>query len=133
MYVRFIAPVPTARRGVHRGLFGPAYHLLWDDATPESLRRAIDHELRWFEAELPVPRWRAFCVKSRKRWLAHGICWFRDDARIMIGRAYGLAALIDACGVPIAKRATRRPGQILYRDAWQIVAKPEEATPTLWC
>jgi hypothetical protein len=31
--------------------------------------------------------------------------------------------------VPIAKRATRRPGQILYRDAWQIVAKPEQATP----
>jgi hypothetical protein len=35
--------------------------------------------------------------------------------------------------VPIAKRATRRPDRILHRDAWQIVAKPEEATPTLWC
>lgn len=51
----------------------------------------------------------------------------------MIAEAYGLAALIDACGVPIAKRATRRPGQILYHDAWQIVVKPEQATPTLWC
>jgi hypothetical protein len=50
----------------------------------------------------------------------------------MIARAYGLAALIGEAGVPTRKVATRRPGTMLYRDAWQIVAKPEAATPTSW-
>ena len=75
------------------------------------------------------PRWR---VKSRRRWRADGICWFVDDAREMIARAFALAALIGEAGVPARKVATRRPGTILYRDRWQIVAKPEEATPVTW-
>ncbi|HET8611640.1 MAG TPA: hypothetical protein VFL92_02625 [Sphingomonas sp.] len=132
MYVRFISPWPV-RRGVHRGLFGPAYVLWWDERTAEGVRLAIRHELDWFERELPAPAWRTFRVKSKKRWVPHGICWFQGEARAMVGHAFALAALIGECGVPIAKRVTHRPGQILYRDAWQIVAKPDAATPTLWC
>ena len=132
MYVRFIAP-RAIRRGVDFGLFGPAYALWWDSRTPEGVRLAIRHELDWFERELPVPARGVFRVKSKKRWVAEGICWFQGDARAMIGHAFALAALIGECGVPIAKRATHRPGQILYRDAWQIVAKPDAATPTEWC
>ncbi len=71
-------------------------------------------------------------VKSRRRWRADGICWFVDDAREMIARAFALAALIGEAGVPARKVATRRPGTILYRDPWQIVAKPEETTPVTW-
>jgi hypothetical protein len=71
-------------------------------------------------------------VKSRRRWRADGICWFVDDAREMIARAFALASLIGEAGVPAHKVATRRPGTILYRDRWQIVAKPEEATPVTW-
>jgi hypothetical protein len=132
MYVRFIAPGAALRPGIDHGLFRPAYALCEDRGTAETLVLAIRDGLDWFETELPVPRRRCFLVKSRKRWLAEGICWFRDDAREMIARAFALAALIEACGVPVVKRATRRPGQILYRDAWQIVAKPEAATPTAW-
>jgi hypothetical protein len=31
-------------------------------------------------------------MKSRRRWRADGICWFVDDAREMIARAFALAA-----------------------------------------
>jgi hypothetical protein len=34
--------------------------------------------------------------------------------------------------VPSRKVATRRPGTVLYRDPWQIVAKPAADTPTRW-
>jgi hypothetical protein len=34
--------------------------------------------------------------------------------------------------VPARKVATRRPGTILYRDPWQIVAKPEGTAPVTW-
>jgi len=132
MYVRFIAPGAALSAGIDTGLFQPAIALWRDPHTPETLALAIRHELDWFNAELPAPARARFLVKSRGRWLAEGICWFRDDAREMIARAFALAALIEACGVPVTKRATRRPGQILYRDDWQIVAKPEAATPTAW-
>lgn len=132
MYVRFITPWWEVRRGVHYGLFGPAYHCARDREVPFVLREAIWIEIDWFCANLPVPARRSFQVKSRKRWRSDGICWFVDDAREMIGRAFTLAWLLRECGVPVTKVATHRPGQILYRDAYQIVAKPEAATPTVW-
>jgi hypothetical protein len=68
-------------------------------------------------------------VKSRGRWYSEGVCWFVDDAREMIARAFALAALLRECDLPVTKLATRHPGQILYRDRWQVVAKPGEETP----
>ena len=132
MYVRFHSPWAEVRRGVNYGLFGPAGEHAYHPDTPEVLRAAIGIELDWFNANLPVPRRRAFVVKSKKRWRAVGICWFVDDAREMIARAFVLRALLRECGVPVTMIATERPGQILYRDAFQIVAKPEPATPTVW-
>lgn len=130
MYVRFITPWWRLPRGADSGLFGPAYALARDAEVPAVLREALWTEILWFEANLPVPR--RFRVKSRGRWLSDGICWFVAEARVPIARAFGLAALIGECGVPCRKVATRRPGTILYRDPWQIVAKPEAATPVTW-
>jgi hypothetical protein len=131
MYVRFISPWPV-RRGVDCGLFGPAYAAARAPAVAEPLRIAIGHELDWFGVHLPAPARERFHVRSKKIWRADGICWFVDEAREAIGHAFGLAALLRECGVEVIKVATRRPGQILYRDAWQIVAKPEPATRTRW-
>jgi hypothetical protein len=130
MYVRFITPWWRLPRGIDSGLFGPAYDLARDGEVPAVLREALWVEIGWFEANLPVPR--RFGVKSRGRWRPDGICWFVAEAREPIARAFGLAALLADCGVPVRKVATRRPGQLLYRDAWQIVAKPEAATPVRW-
>jgi hypothetical protein len=132
MYIRFITLWWEVRRGVHYGLFGPAYECARDADVPLVLREALWTEIDWFEANLPVPERSSFLVKSRRRFRADGICWFTDSAREAIARAFAVAALLRDCGVPVAKVATHRPGQILYRDAWQIVAKPDEATPTTW-
>ena len=132
-YVRFITPWWRIRRQVDCGPFGPAYAAWRSDAVPEVLRIAIREELDWFEDNLPVPCSEAFRVKSRKRWRNDGICWFIGEAREMIARAFVLASLLNEAGMPVRKVATYRPGTILYRDPWQIVAKPIEATPTLWC
>ncbi len=130
MYVRFITPWWRLPRGIDCGLFGPAYALARDCEVPAVLREALWTEIDWFEESLPVPR--RFWVKSRGRWLPDGICWFLADAREPIARAFALAALIGECGVPALKVAPRRPGTVLYRDPWQIVAKPEAATPVTW-
>jgi hypothetical protein len=132
-YVRFITPWWRLRRDVDCGPFGPAYAATRGEAVPEVLRIAIREELDWFEANLPVPRRDAFRVKSRRIWRNDGICWFVAEAREMIARTFVLAALLDEAGMPVRKVATYRPGTILYRDPRQIVAKPIDVTPTVWC
>lgn len=126
-YVRIITPL----RRLHRcdadcGPFGPAYDALYSGDVPQALSDAIWHEIDWFEHNLPVPspRREAFCVKSRGRWYPDGICWFVAEAKDMIAHAFVLASLLAEIGVPFRKVATRRPGTVLYRDPWQIVAKP---------
>ncbi len=132
MYIRFVTPEPANRRRGHYGLFAPAVSLSYDSRTPKAHRLAIREELDWFNANLPIPSWRSFSVKSRGRYYDDGICWFRDDARDMVRHAFILKALLDDLGIPIGRLHTEQPGQILYRDDWQIVAKPEAATPVRW-
>ena len=97
----------------------------WDGDDADPVLAAIRHELDWFNAELPVPR--RFAVKAKGRWWSDGVCWFRDRARDPIRHMEVLVALIEECGVPVTRTWTRDPGQLLYRDDWQVVAKPDFA------
>jgi hypothetical protein len=127
MYIRFVGPW-RGRRGSSLGMFRGACWVADDSRVHEALRLAVHEQLDWFAANLPSPKRRVFLVKSRGVWLSDGICWFLDDAREMIARAYALAALLGECGVPVTKVATRTPGQILYRDEYQIVARPDDGS-----
>ena len=133
-YVRFITPAWRVRRvDADCGPFGPAYDAVYERDVPEPLRLAIWREIDWFNMNLPVPPRGSRCVKSRGRWYPDGICWFVAEAREMIAHAFVLASLLKEVGVPVRKVAAECPGTILYRDPWQIVAKPIEATPTVFC
>jgi hypothetical protein len=124
MYLRFTGPGTVTRARVAPGLFGPAYHPWWDGFDkPDAILLAIRHELDWFNEWLPAPT--RLAVKARGRHWSDGVCWFRAEAREMVAHAFTLAALIEECGVPIARVWTQDPGQALYRDHWQVVAKPE--------
>ena len=121
MYLRFIVVAPRARPAF--GLFRSEYHPRYDESLPEWLRPPIEELYDWFGANLAVPR--RFTVVSRRRRIYAGLCWFRPEAREHIARARELALLIAEAGQPTAMLKTRRPGQVLYRDEFQIVAKPE--------
>lgn len=127
MYLRFTTPGVVTRARVAPGLFGPALDLWWDNedrAGPrDPLLLAIRHELDWFNDWLPAPS--RFAVKARGRHWSDGVCWFRSQAREMLTHAHTLAALLGETGIPVDRHWTRDPGQVLYRDDWQVVAKPE--------
>ena len=133
MYVRFVSPLYAQSRVGAYGLFRGTMWVVYEEDTPAWLRDAVDQELDWFNKHLPRPYYSDFEVRSRKRWRRDGICWFRDDAQEMIQRAFVLAGLLRDCGVIITKLATDRPGQVLYRDEHQIIAKPGAETPVEWC
>lgn len=137
MYLRFTSSdaVHLGLRGgkiVHRGIFGPAYRVRRDPTYPLYLRRAVHEDLRWFEEKLPVPPRGQFYVRSKSWWRSQGICWFKSEARDMIQRAFGLRSVLAECDILISELMTDQPGQILYKDAFQIIAKPDAQTPTVW-
>ena len=126
MFLRFTVPGTVTRARVAPGPFRTAYDVCyWSDRHDDPVIAAIRRELDWFGERLPVPR--RFGVVAKGRHWSDGVCWFRDEAREMVGHAYVLAALLAECGVPVERTWTRDPGQILYRDRWQVVAKPERA------
>ncbi len=126
MYLRFTVPGTVTRARVAPGPFRLASALYWSgDHEHDPVLAALRLEFDWFNTWLPVPR--RFGVVSRSRHWYDGICWFRDDAREMVGHGHTLAALLEACGVPVERSWTRDPGQILYRDRFQVVAKPERS------
>ncbi|MEL7486603.1 MAG: hypothetical protein AAGJ87_05210 [Pseudomonadota bacterium] len=127
MYMRFTTPYAAAKtRGARHGIFGPAYWVWRDGSQPDWLRAAIRDDLDWFNDHLPVPY--RFGVVTRKSHRPYGgVCWFRDDAGAMIDRARRIAALLDQAGVPVTRLRARAPGDIVYRDPWQVVAMPRRA------
>ena len=124
MYVRFVVLTPDRRPAP--GLFRSDFRLKNEPASPEWLRLALEEHYAWFNENLAVPR--RFTVVSRRRHVYAGICWFRPTAHEHIARARDLAMLIAEAGRPTTMVTTRHAGQVLYRDDFQIVAKPEERT-----
>ena len=131
MFIRFLEPraLPAARADA--GIFGAAYRIARDPHAEPWLRAAIRDELDWFCENLPVPgRFGVSTRRSRRPYA--GVCWFRPEARSAISRAFGLAALLREAGAPIARIASAMPGEIVYRDAQQVVAIPKKSAPPRW-
>lgn len=125
MYMRFTVPGAVTRAGIAPGPFAIASDLAWQ-RYHEPVGLAIQHELDWFGQHLPVPRGKqVFAVRAKGRWFKDGVCWFRSEARDHVSHMHTLAALIEDCGVPVTRQVSRSPGQILYRDPYQVVAKPD--------
>lgn len=128
MYVRFTVPIghggTVTRARLAPGPFGIAYRLCRrGNLGKDPVLQALRHELDWFNDRLPVPK--RFSVKAKGRWWSDGVCWFQDHARDPIRHMEVMVALIEDCGVPVDRNWTRDPGQLLYRDKWQVVAKPD--------
>ena len=124
MFLRFTVPGTVTRARVAPGPFRVASDLYWGgDHDNDPILIALREELDWFNKWLPVPR--RFGVVAKGKWWSDGICWFRDDAREMLAHMYALVSLVEDCGVPVTHNWTRDPGQMLYRDRWQVVAKPD--------
>lgn len=122
-FIRFTVPSDACRTEtrVASGLFHATYRLARDGRFEEGERVWWEHELEWFNTFLPParvgPHWRA-------------VCWFRPDAGEAISRMWRIVDLVESEGVPVRVFHTRRPGVIVYSDAFQIAAEPWRDTFT---
>lgn len=118
MYVRFVSPRQNADSGFLEGVFAALSELRdggeLEDWQLDWLRKEYD----WLNMHLKVPA----CLSRPENRRA--ICWFHPRAKRPIEKVRSLAALLEEHGRPIQMIKTRDPGQIIYEDGWQVVAKP---------
>lgn len=128
MYLRFIGPWKSRLRNIDYGIFQTAFIARDDQLMPSYLIDALMKEVDWFKTNLPSPDERHFDYAGHNV----GICWFRDDAKTMIRRTRRMVDIFRAGDIWITEARTENPGWILYRDDFQIIAKPRKSTPTKW-
>lgn len=71
-------------------------------------------ELDWFNHHLPAPR----SVDPR------AVFWFRPNAGEPLTRLWVVVRLLEDNGVPVQVYRTRRPGNVVYEDRYQVAAVP---------
>lgn len=131
MYLRFISPVRPTARSVDYGLFQAIIACRDFDDYPKWLRRQVESDFDWFKTHLPSPDEKYF-HDHHVRARADHICWFRAEATEMVKRAFSIKALLNELECMIVVRKTKNPGQIIYSDKWQVVARPNKRTPIRW-
>lgn len=122
MYFRFVSTEVDPSSRTETGPFRMAWRVFEDPTVPHWLIQAIDQEYTWFDDHLPTPA----LTRRRigRRGLVFGVCWFRPDAQECIARARHMAWLLTEAGWPVQERCSRHPGEILFKDDWQVVADP---------
>jgi hypothetical protein len=120
-FVRFVVGVDSENAFWLDGVITAA-RLLRDDGE------LFSHEVQWleeiyvwFDEHVPCP---PFQEKLRNgEWTREAVSWFRADATEPIQRMWDIVALLREHGVPVRFLTTERPGRIVYRDRYQVVAE----------
>jgi hypothetical protein len=126
MFIRLVVPSRDEDCHCLTGVFQAAYRLSDHGRFTDGEQGLFDSLCRWFNVRLPVP---ARLARSRRPHAhCNAVCWFKPDAGECIRRVRQLAALLDQHGVATEELRTRRPGYVVYEDAYQVVAVPFRST-----
>jgi hypothetical protein len=122
VYVRFVVDEIDPDSGVELGIFQATYRLA-DAGQLDPCGEAWWQDIRrWFNRRLERPD--RFARSRRAGANDCAICWFRASATRHVARAHELVVLLAEHHVPSRMLRTRRPGYVVYEDAFQIVAEP---------
>ena len=117
-YVRFQGLKPCLGTPSKIGIFQLAYELKYSSVTSEYDDRQIRRDLNWLEMHLDAPS-----VLDKEQHF-RAICWFKDAAREPLKRIWSMKRILEEYGYWIDVVKSERPGNIIYEDGWQVVAKP---------
>lgn len=122
VYVRFVCSGTMAGRRSKLGLFTAISQARENASAPDWARSEVGKLYGWFQSNLAFPD--KFAASGHKGFGQPGLSWFRAEAVEHIQTMYQLKAALEECGVHVDVFTTRDPGEIIYRDAHQIVADP---------
>jgi hypothetical protein len=125
--IRFVTQRRDLPDGQRAGIFREAYRLWHAETTPAADRVELRALLDWFNTHLDRPQ--RLTVSPPEHAGKTPISWIRISARDHLAQFRRLAALVNEAGIAIDEVETPRPGYVVYRDAYQVVALPFADTP----
>ncbi len=81
-----------------------------------------DSVFRWLSLHLSAPS------KQMLRSNRTAVSWFRAEAREHIRKVERLIPIVQAHGFVASRTASRNPGEVIYADAFQVIAKARPST-----
>jgi hypothetical protein len=131
MYIRFVVPARDEWSGVEVGIFRGVDETLFGlTRASDWLLDEVDREYAWFNRNMAVPK--VLERNGGRHGYIHGVCWFSPEAGEAISRAHYLAWLLEEADIPVCELRSDHPGQIIWRDKMQVVAKPSRNHPRVF-
>jgi hypothetical protein len=128
MFLRFVIAELHSASGRRTGVFQAAYRLRRGVGLSPHDRERLNDRLAWFSAHLPRPERLAVSRRHNAQDLA--LCWFKPTARVHLAQAREMADILGEYGVHVDVLRTRRPGYVVYEDAFQVASHPFADTPS---
>ena len=128
VFLRFVVDELHLQSGKRCGAFQAAYRLRRSGLLSAYDEQRLSEALTWFDEHLPKPV--RLAHSRRPNATDTAICWFRAGAREHLSRMRELQSILDIYAVRLEMVVTRRPGYIVYEDAFQVAAYPFAETAT---
>jgi hypothetical protein len=125
--IRFVTARRPSPRGHRTGLFQEAYRLWHEDTLRAADRAELRALLDWFNDNLERPQRLAPSPLAYANKTA--VSWLRASAHHHLVQLRRLVDLVKEASIAVDELQTTRPGYIVYRDAYQVIALPFADTP----
>ncbi len=100
------------------GIFQLAFELRDRGDLPVYAYDELQKNLTWLKMHLKSPS----ILKDDEHYRA--IAWFKPTAHEPLKRIWAIKAVLEEFGYRIEMVKTDDPGQVIYEDGWQVIAKP---------
>lgn len=121
MYVRFVVGPDDENPFWLDGIFTIAARLRKEGELYGYESELLEATFDWFNEHLPCP---PFQEKRRSgEWSRDAVSWFRPEAGEPLRRIWDIVALLREHGTPVRMVTSNKPGRIVYRDRYQVVAE----------
>lgn len=121
-FVRFQSTVPN-RHGHYPGVFALVNGLSWAGRLTVQQEEFRRHGNGWYHDNLTDPGQVDPAVFDRTRHPG-AMSWFKSTATHLIDNVQGYLAILDAHQIGWVRLCSDDPGEIIYADPHQVIARP---------
>jgi len=118
MYLRFQGRIKNKRADSYLGIFQIAYELRDSELLETHYEVELLKNIKWLKTHLKSPK------ELNQAENFRALSWFNSRATEPLKRIRAIKLILEEYGYIIDILKTNQPGNIIYEDGWQVVAKP---------
>jgi hypothetical protein len=121
MYLRFVQGTESEDGRWLTGVITAARTIMDAGQLEPYEAEIVQSAYDWLNSNIPCPPFQANL--SSGKWSQDAVAWFLPEANEAIQRMWDLVTILKDHDIPVRVLRTDRPGMIVYRDQYQIVAE----------